>query len=328
MTNVCVLGSINMDLVVRSPRLPGPGETLLGGPFRTFPGGKGANQAVAASRLLGGGAEGGRVLMVGAVGDDANGREHLAGMLHEGVDTSFVFTRHNTPTGVALITVADAGGENTIVVAPGANATVSTDDVDAAAEAIRSADVLLMQLETPVKAVMEAARIARQSGTATILNAAPAQPLPRDLLAGIDVLVVNESEAATLAGVEERESPDVMLDRLTGGSGGPGAVIVTLGEAGAIAARAGEGGSQQRVRAAAFAVDTVDTVGAGDAFCGAVAAAWKALGDDLAVLLRFACAAGALATTQPGAIPSLPRRTDVEKLAGIRLSNWTGGVRQ
>lgn len=308
MTNVCVLGSINMDLVVRSPRLPGPGETLLGGPFRMFPGGKGANQAVAASRLA---AQGGRVQMVGAVGDDANGREHLAGMLHEGVDTSFVFTRHGTPTGVALITVAEAGGENTIVVAPGANATVSTDDVDAAAEAIRAADVLLMQLEVPVEAVVEAARIARASSTATVLNAAPARSLPGELLANVDVLVVNQSEAAVLSGLEERESPDIILDSLV--DGGAATVILTLGDAGALAARRGPRGPE-RIRTPAHTVATVDTVGAGDAFCGAVAAAWRTLGDDLSSLLRFACAAGALATTRAGAIPSLPRRAEVEAL--------------
>lgn len=297
---VCIVGSINMDLVVRTPRLPAPGQTLLGGPFDRFPGGKGANQAVAAARA------GASVTMIGAVGDDEHGLAMRKTLSENAVDIAHVATRSNTATGVALITVDDAG-ENTIVVAPGANASVSPSWVEAAADAIRNADVLLAQLEVPLEAVEKAASIARAADTRVMLNAAPAQPLPRDVLALLDVLIVNRGEAALIAGRSADEAPESLahcLQKL-----GVPEVVITLGGDGALHAGA------RTSRVAAFHVEPLDTVGAGDAFAGALAAAVASkMPTDTA--LRFAAAGGALATTKQGAIPSLPTRDAIMQLMG------------
>lgn len=297
---VCIVGSINMDLVVRTPRLPAPGQTLMGGPFARFPGGKGANQAVAASKA------GARVAMIGAVGDDEHGSAMTRTLADHGVDVSRVSARSNTPTGVALITV-DQAGENTIIVAPGANAAVSPAAVESAADAIRGADVLLAQLEVPLDAVAEAATIARGSNTRVMLNAAPAQPLLPDLLALLDVLIVNRGEAALIAGRGSDEEPEALAKSLQ--ELGVPEIVITLGGDGALHAGA------RTTRVAAFPVEPIDTVGAGDAFAGAFAAA-IAEKMPTEVALRFAAAAGALATTKQGAIPSLPTRAEIERLLG------------
>jgi ribokinase len=301
---ICVLGSINTDLVVRSPRLPAPGETILGGPFETHPGGKGANQAVAAARM------GAEVAMIARVGEDDHGRTVCAALEAEGIDGSRVFVTAGSATGVALITVADSA-ENTIVVAPGANAALSPADVDTARETIARADVLLMQLETPMETVARAAEIAREAGTTVMLNAAPGRALPAGLLASIDVLVVNETEAALVAGPLGGGD---CLDRLR--VTGVGAMALTLGAAGARYLYAEATGHVEP-----FAVQPVDTVGAGDAFTGTLAARWgehQVAGalDPLAVAdaVCWANAAGALATTRRGAIPSLPTRREVVAL--------------
>jgi ribokinase len=320
---LCIVGSVNMDLVVRAPRLPAPGETLLGGPFSTSPGGKGANQAVAAARM------GAQVSFVGAVGDDAHGRAMIETLKAEGIDTSRVVTRATMPTGVALITVAsrEAGGENTIVVAPGANATLTPSDVDAARPAISEADILLLQLETPLEAVARAAALARDAGTTVALNAAPAQRLPADLLAALDILIVNESEAAAVVDRSAFASPpsadqgdelDQLLARLTG-LGIPTSIL-TAGPGGAVFVS----GREPRARVPACPVTPIDTVGAGDAFCGTFATrlAEHQIGNGRGGLDRMAffdavCwanAAGALATLKPGAIPSLPTRAEVVRM--------------
>ncbi len=291
---MCVVGSLNMDLVVHAPRFPAPGETVLGENFAVFPGGKGANQAVAAARM------GAQVAMIGCVGDDANGRTLKETLAAEGIDVSAVHVTPGVATGVAIITVS-AGGKNTIVVAPGANAQLSPHQVHAAREMVQKSDVMLMQMEVPLASVTTAAQIARSvpgAGPTVILNAAPASPLPDSLAGRVDVLVVNETEAAI---VGETPIPTI---------------IKTLGERGVrYTSPNGEG------QIPAFRVVPVDTVGAGDAFVGAMAATWErgkagslpSL-EGLRVSLRYAAAAGALATTRRGAIPSLPTRQEVDAL--------------
>jgi ribokinase len=286
---IVVLGSLNMDLVVRVERFPAPGETLLGGEFATFPGGKGANQAVAAARL------GARVRMIGAVGDDAYGRELVALARQDGIDTTHVAARERTASGVALITV-DARGENHIVVAPGANATLDASSVEHARGAFSGADAFATVLESPLEAVLAGARAARAAGATTWLNAAPARELSDDALACFDVLVVNETEAEALAG--RGGEPDALARELA--RRGPRAVVVTLGARGALA-----WADERLERCAAFGVAVRDTTAAGDAFVGALVCA-RAAGRAWGGALREACAAGALACTRAGAQPSLP----------------------
>jgi ribokinase len=314
MPAVCVIGSLNMDLVVRAPRIPKPGETVLGGAYRTFPGGKGANQAVAAARMLGGG---GKVAFVGSVGDDPHGIKIKAALEPEGIDLSRLMTRPGEATGLALITVAE-GGENTIVVAPGANALLTAADVEASKEIIENSDVLLMQLEVATVAVAAGAKLAREAGKAVILNAAPARQLAPDLLKQVDVLVVNRSEAAILLAMDPTVDPARLALRLP--ELGVPTVLLTQGALGAILAHKG-----RPRRIPSPTVQPLDTVGAGDAFCGALAARWgvvhaaiKSRSPVEFVLVeeavKVAAAAGALATTKSGALPSMPRVEEVMPL--------------
>ena len=300
---ICVLGSLNMDLVVRPQRLPAPGETLLADSFQTFPGGKGANQAVAAARL------GAQVAMIGRVGDDAFGRALRRELERHGVDTAQVRSIEGVPSGVALITV-EANGENTIVVVPGANQHLDPGEIDAAGGmlvSIGDASSVIAQLEVPVVLVDQAARAANAAGATFVLNAAPALPLSDSLLRRVDVLIVNRSEAAVLVGSPVTASVEELADELL--RRGPKLVVVTLGAQGAFA-RAGSDLVYQDV----FSVPAVDAVAAGDAFVGALVVALDER-RPLAEALRFACAAGALATTREGAQPSLPDRAAVEALA-------------
>ena len=291
-----VVGSLNMDLIVRVPRLPSPGETVLGESLVQAAGGKGANQAVAAARL------GAHVWMVGRVGDDAFGRDLQAGLRAQGISTDQVRTSDRS-TGAALIEV-DPSGENTIAVAPGANATVAPDDVPSGL--IASADVVVAQLEVPLDTVAAAFQAARAVGVRTVLNAAPAQPVPASLLAVCDAVVLNEHELAALSG-GRGSSDEVATVRAVRSHSGQ-VMVVTLGARGAVAVL-----GDQVVRQASFEVDVVDTVGAGDAFVGGfVVGRWWS--DGLASAIRLGCAAGALAATRPGAQPSLPARQDVDAL--------------
>lgn len=315
--SLCILGSINMDLVVRAPSLPTPGQTLLGGPFDTLPGGKGANQAVAAARA------GASVAMIGMTGRDDFGSRMRAVLAENAVSLAAVGTADTAPTGVALITVADDTSDNTIIVAPGANALVTPNHVDRAAGAIISADVLLMQLEVPLAAVTRAAQIAKDAGVTVMLNAAPAAKLPWDLLAALDVLIVNQSEAAhivaaaTMGGDPDEVARRPVEDQLD--------AIERLGVSCAVMTRGADGAAVSRSRStrrvSTFAVDAVDTVGAGDAFCGVFAARWaehqasSSLDADAIIdAATWACAAGALATTRRGAIPSIPQRSEIIRL--------------
>ena len=301
MANIVVVGSINMDLVVRTPRFAQPGETLTGDDFHTVPGGKGANQAVAARRL------GAAVTMVGCVGEDAFGALMRQGLADEGIDVRHLDVRGGHPSGVALITV-DAHGENTIIVVPGANGRMTVDDVTLAREAITAASVLLLQLEVPLPVVRAAAHLARAHGVAVVLNAAPAQPLDDGLLSLADYLVVNESEVFALAGPQatDRQAAIAALQ-----ARGARHVVLTLGAAGALLVPAhGEPTSVY-----AFTVPVVDTTAAGDAFVGAFAVA-IADGLPAETALRRGNAAGALAVTRAGAQPSLPTRDAVDEWMG------------
>lgn len=297
---VCIVGSVNMDLVVRAPSLPTPGQTIVGGPFRTFPGGKGANQAVAAARM------GAAVSFVGRVGTDAYAAELRGVLSREGVDLTALRATAGASSGVALITVADDTAENTIVVVGGANLHLTADDIRGIAGFLRSADVLLMQLEVPIEAIAAAADIAHQSGRKVVLNAAPARELPDELLAEIDVLIVNAGEAAQLVGQPGDTDPAALAAALL--ARGPRAVVITLGPAGALLA---EHETCRKIRT--LDIHAVDTVGAGDAFCGSLAA-MLAEGKSLIDAAKVGCAAGALAATKPGAIPSLPMRAAVREV--------------
>ncbi len=302
MTSVCVLGSLNMDLVIKAPRLPARGETVTGGEFATFRGGKGANQAVAAARL------GAQVTMVGCVGDDLFGRQLLDGLREEGIDVRGVRIDRGAPSGVALITV-DPTGHNTIVVAPGANRRVTAADVEVAGDAIAESDVLLAQLEVPVDAVLAATLFAREQGRWVILDPAPAGPLPPQLYEHVSLINPNEGEAQRLTGIPVddeagvRSAAEALLAR------GCGAVVIKLGEKGAFVA---SGTVREMVEG--IRVQAVDTTAAGDAFAGALAVA-LAEGRDTVAAARFANLVGALSVTRMGAQPSMPTRDEVAALA-------------
>lgn len=293
MSEVVVVGSLNMDLVVRAPRLPVPGETLLGHGFSTVPGGKGANQAVAAARL------GARTAMIGCVGGDAFGRQLRDGLEQDHIDCSALRTLPGRSSGVALI-VVDDGGRNGIVVVSGANGRLAPEDIDEHAPLIAGARIVALQLETPLATVEHAARVAKARGKIVVLNPAPAQPLPPALIACADFLVPNEIEAAMLTGlrVDSVESAMEAARRLR--AEGAAGVLVTLGEHGVVAVV--DGGAQHFP---ARSVQAVDTTGAGDTFIGGLCAALAA-GRALDDAIAFAQAAAAVSVTRPGAQTSIP----------------------
>lgn len=298
---ITVVGSLNMDLVVQVGTLPTAGQTVLGGSFQLYPGGKGANQAVAAARA------GGQVVLIGCVGDDSYGTTLRVQLEADGIDQRYLLIRPDAASGMALITVERAG-QNTIVVVPGANATLTEGDVEQAAIAIEATAVLLLQLETPLPTVVTAARIARLAGATVVLNPAPAQPLPGDLLALVDVLVVNETESAALSGVRPVDWASAERAARALSALGPATVVVTLGAQGALFLHQG-----QIQRQSAYPVQVVDTTAAGDAFVGALAVAFGE-GRPLPEAVKWGAAAGALATTRQGAQPALPERNAIEAL--------------
>ncbi|HEX4511505.1 MAG TPA: ribokinase [Burkholderiaceae bacterium] len=296
---VVVVGSLNMDLVVRVERMPAAGETLTGSGFETAPGGKGANQAVAAARL------GAPVAMVGCVGRDAHGSELLAGLAGDAIDRARVRALADVPTGVAVI-VVEENGQNRIVLAPGANARVDEAAIDElAANVIAEASIIVMQLEIPLASVLHAARQARAAGATVLLNAAPAQALPEALWAAIDLLVVNESEAALLADTDVTDAASALEAAAALRARGPGTVIVTLGASG-VAWIDGQGARTSP----AHAVRAVDTTAAGDTFIGALAVALRE-GRPLAEAVALGQAASALCVTRRGAQPSIPSRHEL-----------------
>ncbi|WP_030919493.1 ribokinase [Streptomyces sp. NRRL B-24720] len=292
MTAIAVLGSTNMDLVAYVARAPERGETVTGREFRTIPGGKGANQAIAAARA------GGEVLMIGAVGDDAYGTHLRAELEHAGVETDLLHTAEG-PSGTAHIVVDDTGA-NAIVVIPGANGTVHTLGHGEMA-AIAEADLLLLQLELPLPAVVEGARMAHAQGVRTILTPSPVQPLPDELFDNVDLLIPNEHEAAALSGKSDpHAAAEILLRHVP-------AVVVTLGSKGCLYAARGS----ETVHFPAPEVTAVDTTGAGDTFVGALAVA---LGEGRAVpeALAWASIAAALCVQKPGASTSMPYRSEID----------------
>ncbi|WPN32115.1 ribokinase [Pseudomonas sp. P5_109] len=296
---VVVIGSLNMDLVTRAPRLPKGGETLIGLSFATVSGGKGANQAVAAARL------GAQVSMIGCVGDDAYGEALRGALLAEQIDCQAVSTVEGS-SGVALI-VVDDNSQNTIVIVPGANGELTAEAIDRFDSVIQAADVLICQLEVPDASVGHALKRGRELGKTVILNPAPAsRPLPVDWYASIDYLIPNESEASALSGVsvDSLESAQTAATKLI--ALGAGKVIITLGAQGSLFAD-----GQRFEHFPAPVVQAVDTTAAGDTFVGGFAAALAA-GKDEVQAIRFGQVAAALSVTRAGAQPSIPALSDVQ----------------
>ncbi len=296
---IVVIGSSNTDMIIRVPRIPRPGETILGGKFFSAAGGKGANQAVAAARA------GGEVTFIACVGMDSMGDQALQGFQQDGIDTSCLYRDEAEPSGAALIFV-DEEGENSIAVAGGANKSLSPEKIRACGRVIESADILVMQLETPLPAIQAAADLAHAKQVPIILNPAPARPLPDDLLEKITILTPNESEAELLTGVavtgfkSAGQAAGALREK------GVEHVVITMGARGAFLA-----GRDMEAMIPGFRVPAVDTTAAGDVFNGTLSVA-LAEGRELAEAIRFASAAAAISVTRMGAQPSAPNRKEIE----------------
>ncbi len=301
--SILVGGSSNTDMIVRLNRIRRPGETVSGGEFATAAGGKGANQAVAAARA------GGSVTFIARVGRDVLGEQAIAGFVRDGIDVTHIVRDAHAPSGVALIFVAK-DGENSIGVASGANGRLAPADVKRAAASFAKASVLVVQLETPLATVQAAAELAARAGLRSILNPAPARPLPGKLLERIGILTPNETEAELLTGVNVADDTSAARAAARLRARGVGTVIITLGARGAFVADA----RGERL-VPGFKVKAVDTTAAGDVFNGALAVA-IAEGKALPDAVRFANAAAALSVTKLGAQPSAPYRRDIDKSLG------------
>jgi ribokinase len=293
--HILVVGSLNMDLVVRVPHHPVIGETVISTEYRRYPGGKGANQAVAAARL------GSPVKMIGRAGQDAFGDELVQALASNEVDTSYIYRDEQAPSGVAFVTV-DEAGQNFIVVAGGANSLLTPQDIAGAEPAFEGAAILLLQLECPLVSVEKAIHIARRRGIPVVLNPAPAQLLESDLLEQVDYLIPNQSELAMLAGQDSTSAALRVLQ-----SHGVRRLVVTLSEKGALVV---DGDWQERMPT--YHVPVVDTTAAGDAFVGAFAVALRE-GLSLRQATAWGNAGGALAVTRMGAMPSLPTRAEFDR---------------
>ncbi len=302
---IVIIGSINMDLVLRVPRMPHPGETLSGGRFQTISGGKGANQAVACARLS---ADSVKVAMIACLGDDAFGVELRTALRNDGIDDSHVSTIAGEASGVASILV-DAGGQNSIVLAAGANDALSPAHIDDARSLIEQARIVVLQLETPLATVRHAIKLAHELGKIVVLNPAPAQALPADLLGQVDYLIPNEIEAAMLAGLSAASlDSDAAIEAAVAKlrAAGSANVLVTLGEKGVYAAL-----SSGSVHFAAQPTKAVDTTAAGDTFIGGFVAA-LAEGRNEADAIAFGQRAAALSVARIGAQTSIPYRHELE----------------
>lgn len=302
-TRIAVMGSLNMDFVVQVERLPAPGETIQGSAFQTIPGGKGANQACAAGRL----GRTSRTAMLGRVGRDANGDQLKASLAAAGVDVSQVAGTGGQASGVALIWV-ESSGQNSIVIAPGANGALSAADVAGAQTVWSGASVALFQLETPLETVEAGLEAARKAGARTILDPAPARPLPASILSNCDLLTPNETEASILLGRTPRRVSMGEAGELAAAlrALGPKTVIVKLGDQGCY-----WDDGEKRLAVAGFRVEAVDSTAAGDTFNGALGVA-LAEGMGVEEALRFANAAAALSVTKLGAQASIPSRAEVD----------------
>jgi ribokinase len=300
MPKIVVVGSLNMDLVVQVPTIPNPGETVLGNNFAMIPGGKGANQAVAAARL------GAEVIMIGQVGGDAFGQELIENLKREGIKTEFVSISKNSATGVAMIAV-DAQGQNSIAVASGANFTFSSKQLVKAWESIGEIDALIMPLETKEDTIYTAAELAKESKGQVILNPAPARPIDAATMALVDVLIPNEFEAAALAQVEVNSQGDIEKASEALLYLGVDTVITTLGEKGVLLSET----NKKATYLQPYEVEVVDTTAAGDGFVAGFAVSITE-GNSVYDSVIFANAVGALTVTKAGAQPSLPYRSEVE----------------
>jgi ribokinase len=304
---VVVIGSLSQDLVVKAPRRPARGETIRGTDFGMFVGGKGNNQALAAARA------GASVSMVGRVGSDQFGETIISTLLATGVDAAHVMRDPEAGSGIAIIIVG-GDGDNCIVIAQQANLKLSARDVERAGPLLESARIVLLQMEVPLETNIAAAKAAKQAGVPVALNPAPAPEdgrLPEELLRNLDIITPNQTEAALLTGLASVHRANAVEAARALHALGPRTVILTLGEQGALVLE--EGREPEFVQS--FPVTAVDTTAAGDAFCGAFAAAFSS-GVPLRQAVRFGCAAGALACTRLGAEPSLPRLVEIEQLVG------------
>jgi ribokinase len=298
MKKILVIGSSNTDMIIKVKQFPAPGETVLGGKFLMAAGGKGANQAVAAARA------GGEVNFIACLGNDAFAKQALLNYVEDKINIDNIIIDKKNPSGVALILVS-AEGENSIAVASGANAELTSELIQQKHNVIKNADILLLQLETPLETVIKAAEIAHAEGVTVILNPAPVQSLPKNLWSNIDFLTPNTAEAEQLSGIKitdlesAKKTAHVILDL------GVRHVIITLGDQGALLAD-----RSQQILIPSFIVNTVDTTAAGDTFNGALAVA---LSDNMPLIdaVKFANAAAALSVTKNGAQPSIPRREEI-----------------
>lgn len=299
--SIVVVGSSNTDMVIKAGHLPAPGETILGGTFFMTQGGKGANQAVAAARLSG------QVTFIAKIGADVFGKQSLQLYDKEGIDTRYISTDENSPSGVALINVDD-NGENCIAVAPGANGTLSVNDISKAKISLESAPIILMQLEIPIETVRYVAELAEANNIKLVLNPAPACPLPDDLLRKISIITPNKKEAEMLTRIKiadinsAKEAAKMMSGK------GIETVIITMGSEGALIF---EKGTFKVVPA--IKVKAVDTTAAGDVFNGALVVAMSE-GKDMIQAVQFANVAAAVSVTRLGAQASAPHRNEVEAL--------------
>ena len=301
MGQVTVVGSFMYDLVATVPRRPKTGETLVGNTFGMFLGGKGANQAIAASRA------GSKVTMVGRLGNDFFGKQFLEKFSREGINTDFVTQDDENGTGVAMPLI-DASGDNSIVIIPQANMALTVENINQAQSTIADADVLVMQCEVPMDANQRAAEIAKQNDTLVILNPAPAQLIPEQILKLADIIIPNEIETETLTGLPTKTENEVLVAGRNLLSKGVETVILTLGDRGSLLLN--EDGEKL---IPAFDVSVVDTTAAGDSFCGVLAAS-LANGISINLSVEIANAAGALAVTKLGAEQSLPQRDAIDDL--------------
>jgi ribokinase len=298
---IVVVGSCNTDMVIKADRLPVPGETILGGTFFMNPGGKGANQAVAAARL------GGNVTLISKTGNDVFGKQSVMLYNTENIKTDYIYSDSRHPSGVALITV-DSQGENCIVVASGANAYLTPSDIDKASAEIENSDLVLMQLEIPIETVEYVAEMANKKGIKVILNPAPARALSNNLLKNVYIIIPNKNEAEILSGIKvsDIESAKQAADIIS--AKGVDIVVITLGSQGALIKEYAEYHFVE-----AYKVDALDTTAAGDTFCGSVCVGLSE-GRSILDSVKFAARAAAITVTRMGAQASIPYRSELSSL--------------